>query len=248
MNSVFVRDVRLGDDGPKICVPFTSQDERGLIAECAGLAEETFDMVEWRADFYEGITAPGEVCRVLGILREYLSCPILFTFRTEPNKENVPDDVYTSVCLEACASGNADLLDAELSRGEAVLAPILEAARRNHVYTVISCHNFESTPSEEELVASMVRMQELGCDIAKYAVMPQSPRDVMNLLSATLTMTEKHSETPVITMSMGKTGVISRLTGSVFGSCITFGMVGRASAPGQINATKLGEILDILKA
>ena len=34
---------------------------------------------------------------------------------------------------------------------------------------------------------------------------------------------EEHHDTPAITMSMGKDGVISRLCGEVFGSCVTFG-------------------------
>ena len=43
--------------------------------------------------------------------------------------------------------------------------------------------------------------------------MPQSERDVLTLLDATLTMKEEHDETPVITMSMGHKGVISRICG-----------------------------------
>ena len=37
---------------------------------------------------------------------------------------------------------------------------------------------------------------------------------------------------PVITMSMGAMGVISRVSGRLTGSCMTFGSAGRASAPG----------------
>ena len=45
---------------------------------------------------------------------------------------------------------------------------------------------------------------------------------------------EEHHDTPAITMSMGKDGVISRLCGEVFGSCVTFGSHEKASAPGQM--------------
>ena len=40
-------------------------------------------------------------------------------------------------------------------------------------------------------------------------------------------------------MSMGKLGVISRICGEVFGSAVTFGTAGKASAPGQLPANQL---------
>ena len=46
-------------------------------------------------------------------------------------------------------------------------------------------------------------------------------------------MSEQHADRPIITMSMASNGMISRLSGEVFGSCLTFGAVGKASAPGQ---------------
>ena len=53
----------------------------------------------------------------------------------------------------------------------------------------------------------------------------------MTLLEATLEMSEQHADRPIITMSMASNGMISRLSGEVFGSCLTFGAAGKASAP-----------------
>lgn len=89
-------------------------------------------------------------------------------------------------------------------------------------------------------------MQDLGADLPKIAVMPQSPQDVLTLLAATLTMKEKYATRPLITMSMGKSGGVSRVTGRLFGSAMTFGTVGQASAHGQIAIAKLREVMDIL--
>ena len=90
-------------------------------------------------------------------------------------------------------------------------------------------------------------MQELGADIAKYAVMPNSELDVLTLLSATIIMKKNHSNTPVITMSMGKLGAISRVCGSLSGSAVTFGTAGHASAPGQLPADILKTFLEHLQ-
>jgi 3-dehydroquinate dehydratase-1 len=88
-------------------------------------------------------------------------------------------------------------------------------------------------------------MEKVGGDICKIAVMPQNKVDVARLLTATAVFGEK-SNVPVVTMSMGGKGLISRLSGEAFGSAITFGCVGKASAPGQINVEKLYTALEII--
>ena len=60
-------------------------------------------------------------------------------------------------------------------------------------------------------------------------------------------MKEKYADRPFITMSMGNLGKISRAACMFTGSCITFGMAGQGSAPGQIPAGELKEILGILR-
>ena len=85
----------------------------------------------------------------------------------------------------------------------------------------------------------------MSADIAKIAVMPQNPGDVLTLLSATFEASQSLS-CPVITMSMKGTGLISRLSGEVFGSCLTFGSAGEPSAPGQIDAAQLKRVLEMI--
>ena len=69
---------------------------------------------------------------------------------------------------------------------------------------------------------------------------------MLTLLSATEEMTRLYAERPVITMSMAGTGVISRICGEVFGSAVTFGAVGKTSAPGQMDAEDLAVVLRLL--
>ena len=54
---------------------------------------------------------------------------------------------------------------------------------------------------------------------------------VVNLLAATAMMQEAYAEVPVVTMSMGKMGAISRISGQVFGSAITFASLRRHRHP-----------------
>ena len=111
---------------------------------------------------------------------------------------------------------------------------------------VCSSHDFHKTPPRAELVRRMVAMQQAGADLPKVAVMPQSRTDVLELLAATAEMADLHPETPVITMSMGALGAVSRLAGEAFGSAMTFANPGQASAPGQVSLDIVNEVLDAL--
>ena len=91
-------------------------------------------------------------------------------------------------------------------------------------------------------------MQQRGCDIGKVAVLPHDPGDVLTLLSVTWTMADRYPQTPVLTMSMGGLGLLTRMAGQVVGSCATFAMVGRPSAPGQVPVEDLQPVLRLLDA
>ena len=119
-------------------------------------------------------------------------------------------------------------------------------AHAHDVKVVMSNHDFHKTPEAEEIIARLRKMQSFDADIPKIALMPQSTSDVLTLLAATLEMQEQYADRPIITMSMAKTGVISRLAGEVFGSAATFGAVKKASAPGQISVNDLRTVLTIL--
>ena len=86
-------------------------------------------------------------------------------------------------------------------------------------------------------------MQELGADIAKIAMMPKNMSDVYRVMAVT---SDINLDIPVISMSMGKMGMISRIAGELYGSSVTFGCAHAASAPGQLNASDLSDILGII--
>ena len=249
MAAITVRNLTIGAGRPKICVPLTARTREELAQEAGRLKRTPWDLAEWRADCFDGLTKPGAVTETLSFLRESLGDrPLLFTIRTRAEGGNADpgSEAYRALTLTAAESGLADLVDAELSAGHETFSAVVQAVHAHGAFVVGSRHDFNKTPAREELVESLCRMQDLGADLVKYAVMPQSARDVLTLFDATLTMRETRPGTPVITMSMGDLGVLSRLGGGLFGSCITFGTAGRASAPGQLPAETLEKILALL--
>jgi 3-dehydroquinate dehydratase-1 len=86
----------------------------------------------------------------------------------------------------------------------------------------------------------------MGADIPKIAVMPTCKKDVITLLAATEEMATNFATQPIITMSMAAQGSISRLSGEYFGSALTFGAGAAASAPGQVSADQLNDVLTVI--
>lgn len=110
----------------------------------------------------------------------------------------------------------------------------------------MSNHDFDKTPPKEEIVSRLVKMQEYGADITKIAVMPNTEEDVLILLDGSLEMKKGKADRPFIAISMGSLGMISRISGELFGSCMTFAAAGNASAPGQLNAEYMKVFLNRL--
>ena len=110
----------------------------------------------------------------------------------------------------------------------------------------MSNHDFCKTPPATVLQAHIEQMTNFGADIAKFAVMPQSREDLLTILNVSIQYANLADGIPLVAIGMGHQGKIIRISGEFFGSCISFGAVGKSSAPGQIAVAKLNEILDIL--
>jgi 3-dehydroquinate dehydratase-1 len=247
--TVNVRELIIGEGIPKICVPIVGRTKEELIEEIELLRDINLDIVEWRVDYYEDVENIEKVKELLVSLRKLLlDTPLLFTFRSakEGGEKEVTTSYYAELNKEIAATGLVDLIDVELFTGDEIVKDIVDYSHTVRVKVVISNHDFFKTPAQEEIVARLRKMQELGADLPKIAVMPKNKKDVLTLLSATNEIYENYAEGPIITMSMAGTGVISRLSGEVFGSALTFGAAKKASAPGQIAVEDLRTILNIL--
>lgn len=244
-----IREMKLGEGKPKICVPITGKNDPELREEIAILKTSCCDIVEWRVDHFEEIHNVSRVKEMLHELRLLLgNLPILFTCRTreEGGEVSLTSEDYVELYSQVIETGEADLVDAELFKGDDVCRMIVEKAHAHHVYVVMSSHDFQKTPDTGILVERFRRMQELGADVPKIAAMPNTAEDVLKLLAATCEFTGKYAEGPVISMSMGWLGGISRISGEIFGSALTFAAAKHVSAPGQMAVSDVNYVLKML--
>lgn len=248
MNTVQIKNVILGAGSPKIAVPLVAKNADGLQQAIAGLAGLSFDIVEFRVDFLDIAADAEAVLAQTKIVRQALpDTPLLFTFRRAVEGGECPcsDNYYFDLVHRAIESGLIDIIDIELFAGDEKVQAAVQAAKAKGVAALLCNHDFDKTPAKEEITGRLKKMESLGADICKIALMPQSAADVLTLLDATQEVYQT-AQQPIVTMSMGKLGVISRLAGQTFGSAMTFGAAGKASAPGQIGANDLRRILDTL--
>ncbi|MCW2480095.1 type I 3-dehydroquinate dehydratase [Candidatus Symbiopectobacterium sp. NZEC135] len=249
MKTVTVKNRVFGEGAPKIIVSLMGKDIATIKSEAHHYQDGDVDILEWRADHFDDVTSIASVLEAVRALRDCIpDKPLLFTFRSkqEGGEKALSAEAYIALNKAVVGSGFVDMIDLELFTGDALVKDTVAFAHAHGVKVIMSNHDFHKTPPKEEIVKRLCKMQELGADIPKIALMPQSKDDVLTLLAATLEMHEKHADRPIITMSMSKTGVISRLSGELFGSAATFGALKKASAPGQIAVKDLRAVLTVL--
>lgn len=248
MNAVVVRGIEIGIGQPKICISVTGRNRLEILKQLNAVKDLSFDIVEWRVDFFEEISDMIAIKEMLmdidGIL---VDKPILFTFRSslEGGQKWIPADQYSDLIYTAIGTGLVDLADVELFLGDKFVENLIMQVHRLGAKVIVSNHDFVKTPSKEKIVDRLKNMEYIGADIAKIAVMPKTKKDVLGLLDATLEAGDK-MHIPIVTMAMGDLGIITRLSGEIFKSAITFGAGAQASAPGQMPVQDLKQVLSAI--
>ena len=250
MSSVVeVQGLKIGEGMPKICVPVVAENIEEIKKQANRIMFTPADIVEWRVDYLNRADDVPSVLVALDKLRQYLSeKPVLFTFRTaaEGGEKAVSSEKYVELYETVIESGKAELVDIELMLGDDIVSRLVKKAHENGVIAVLSNHDFNATPPVEVMTQRLMKMKTLGADIAKIAVMPENSGDVLSLFAASENMKRIEDPIPVITISMGPAGLISRIAGETFGSAVTFASAARASAPGQIDADELDSVLNTI--
>lgn len=249
MNPIIIKNVKIGEGMPKVCLPIVGHTQYEIVSQAMTIASLKPDIVEFRIDWYDAIFEEEHIIDMLKQVRKLIgNIPLLYTFRRieEGGLQKITQKHYIDINKLAIKSGLIDMVDIELMSGERAVSTIMSCAQKNNVIVVVSNHDFEMTPSAEELLSRLEKMVEIGADIPKIAMMPQENKDVLTLLEVTDIFHKKYPDIPFITMSMGGKGVISRLACEIFGSAVTFGCARKQSAPGQIEADELARALHIV--
>ena len=250
--SIVIKNRTIGEGRPLICVPIVSDSLDGIIKECEDILDKPVDMVEWRADFYLRCNDTASLNCVMDIIREKLKyMPILFTYRTAyeggeesyDNSKKITPMRYITMIKYVADNLGPDIIDIEAGRAcDGDMSEVISYVKARNIVVISSMHDFLKTPDDTYMREVFDRMSRIGADIFKIAVMPNSGKDVLALMTFSENARNKYSN-PIITISMGRLGLVSRVAAELDGSAVTFASVGKASAPGQIDAAELKKLI-----
>ena len=228
----------------KVCVPIMGKNKEEVIEQAEKVLEMKPDMVEFRADYLEimdkkmVVDIAGEVKKTLG------NTTLAFTFRTK--KEGGQCEIKQSNYKEICtlAASVCDYVDVEIIGHYEIAKDLVSGIQKEGAKVIGSNHHFHDTPDDEEIIEIMKNMEGAGADICKIAVKPKEKEDVERFIQISEKLKEIIS-TPIITMSMGELGAVTRVCTKQTGSCVTFAVGVSPSAPGQIDVHMARKLLEV---
>ncbi len=237
----------------RIVVPITARSPAGLVEEVRSLAGHPVDLIEWRVDALtgpDGSVAAPRVAPALHAVMEVARRPVLATIRTAAEGGAARIEAAEYARWVTWLAARVDAVDVEVDRGVDLpggATGLVSGARRLGAVVIGSHHDFSGTPPEPEVRDALARQEAVGVDIAKVAYMARVPQDLHVVLKAQMWARE-NLEIPVIGLSMGPLGSLSRICGMRLGCAATFATVGAASAPGQFSADQVRAALDVLES
>jgi 3-dehydroquinate dehydratase I len=250
IKAVDARGRKLGGETPLLCTPLVGRTRERLLAEAGGVLRQKPDIIEWRVDFFDAIADTEAVIDTARALRDVVGKrPVIFTRRAERGggeRTAIGDAGVVDLYDAVAASRLVDFVDLETDGDPDHLRRVRESTRRHEIRLILSYHNLSYTPGLDYLVDRFLEAERLGADVAMVQVMPRDRADVLRLLTATAEADEK-TRIPLISMSVGPLGSVTRMVGGLFGSWLSFAVGESASAPGQIPIGDLVAVYDIIR-
>ena len=202
------------------------------------------DAVEFRMDLAES---------PLDALADYDgSLPLIATNRVAWEGGETPDiEARLDALAEAAANDHVGAIDVELDsldgKGDHDASRLLDVAADHGTAVIVSTHDFEATPSRDDIADRLERACDFG-DVGKLAVTAQDADDVLDLLRITRDFDREGHR--VATMAMGEAGRHSRAVAPLYGSRIGYAPVdpADATAPGQYDLATLRGLIDELQS
>lgn len=222
----------------KYCLPIINKDKNNII-KTIRLNRAGYDFFEVWLDYISGLDAV-----FIETLEKLAKRKLIFLFRRK-NLEPIKLSLEKRLAIISQLKNSASFIDLDISSQRGELDYI--KANRLSIKTIISYHNYQTTPPDAKLKTIIRAINAYRPAILKIAALCASHNDALRLLQLQLDL--KNNQTKHIIIGMGKFGVITRIFGSLWGNEIIFApqKASAQSAAGQFTKEKLEAILNNLK-
>jgi 3-dehydroquinate dehydratase I len=175
-------------------------------------------------------------------LISHLQNKLIVLFRRK-NMEPISMNLDKRFNIISLISNSQALLDLDVSQKEE-----LEHIAKNEITInlILSYHNYEKTPTDDELKDVILGMEEYKPMISKIATACQNEQDALRLLQLQTILKEQNKKH--IILGMGKFGTITRVYGTLWGNEMIFApkILDEQSAEGQLTKQELEKIFEVL--
>ena len=234
---------------PKIavCVSGDSAVEYAIIAK-----QHKADLIEVRCDLFER-NDPDFIEQTFKELKVITDIPILATMReywvsNSGEKFQYKGSKQDRLQIFKKIMPHIDMVDIELNTS--IRDAVLDEAEKYAKPAIVSYHDFHKTDNLEKLKKVVDEAYSTRGNIIKIATMANSREDVVTSLRLLLSYTEdkeRSSNKPIIVISMGGPGKISRIAFPLFGSCLIYAHLDNSvyQAPGQMDINEVRQVAGI---
>lgn len=237
---IIVKGKLIDKSNPMICVPIRKTTRDEILDSALKIAHAGVPMVEWRADYYEGLMDNEAFMSTLSSLKGIFSNTIfLLTIRS--SKEGGAIDIGEAgmnILLDKVSRGRyVDIIDLEYFYYKDPDA-LIRKIQATGTSVILSHHDFIGGYTMEEIENKLVQMESADPDIVKLALSPQTEEELGMVKRITSKRASK-STTPYIVVAMGEIGQDSRINPSEYGGCISFAAFDGDEEFGQLSYSQL---------
>ncbi|MGD3154206.1 type I 3-dehydroquinate dehydratase [Staphylococcus warneri] len=207
--------------------------------------QDSIDIIELRIDQWTDVTGVKQVINELKELPFEFKVLITYRSNSQGGKGHVNEMEYQNVIQKLINESGYEMLDIEWDdkKDKKTYLSFINKAHQKGIQVVLSHHNFNETPSLEELKFTYYKMHQFEADYLKVAVMPNDEKDVLHLLEAVKDSADALNQ-HIIGIAMSDIGIVSRTAQGVFGGTVSYGCLNEPQAPGQIHIEELKKQID----
>jgi len=220
---------------PRICVSLAAKTPSEIPVMIRRAEEAEADLIEIRLD-YLNIDLSGAMKILEDFVRE-ASIPMIATNRQYEQGGLRPqdEDGRIQILIQAAEAGFR-YVDVELTTAK--LGSVVKKIRSYGAKPMISFHDFEKTPSFQDMEKIIRSEIDAEAEICKLIT---TARNVEDNFKCLLLARKISRSAKIVCFAMGRKGLISRVLSPVFGGYFTFASLssGAKTAPGQLSIDDL---------
>ncbi|MHC4441842.1 MAG: shikimate dehydrogenase [Planctomycetota bacterium] len=230
----------------RLCVSLTANSCGQMADEIEAAAGAGADMVELRLDYLGGWG--GDSLGELMLKAQQFDGEVIATCRLSDEGGHYSGDEGRRMDLfELAGRGGADYIDVEYEawkRWPELREKVRELcglydSEHPGCKLILSKHDFTGTPADVEAV--FAELAHEPCHAIKVACQAETINDSLRMLAA---LKKFSAFRPTISLSMGETGILTRVLAGKFGGFLTFASLesGKESAPGQLSVSAMRSV------